>query len=301
MTSPFEVAFQEELNALDRFLQNWIKNYKKSVPPENKQLVDAFKYALVGGKRFRPLLTLLTAKAFKQDIKHLLPYAWSVELLHTYSLIHDDLPAMDNAEKRRGRLSLHKAFNEAIAILTGDALLTEAFELAVSYKPKPLQNTSLLVQLLVQAVGGRGMISGQMLDLQAAGTHAADPQVVDLQIANNRSIDLERLYDLKTGALISASILGAAMISGVKKRELSKLKVFAQKLGIAFQIADDLEDFNEQSDEKANIINYAHQLGVQVAKRKLHKLFSQSLEVLKTIENTKALQKLMHLHFERQL
>ncbi len=321
MTSFFEVAFQKELDLLDRFLQSWIENYRKNVPPENKQLVEALKHALVGGKRFRPLLALLIAKAFKQDMKCVLPYACSIEFLHSYSLIHDDLPAMDNAEKRRGRLSLHKAFNEGTAILTGDALLTEAFELAVSHKSRFLQDTSSLICLLVQAVGGRGMISGQMLDLQAVDLQAVDlqavdpqavdpqavdpqavdPQVVDLQVSNNKSINLERLYDLKTGGLICASIIGAAMISGVKELDLLKLKSFAHKLGIAFQIADDLEDFNEQSDKSANVINCAHQWGVQVAKKKLYKLFSQSLEILKSIENTKGLQMLMRLHFEKQL
>lgn len=287
MTSSFEIAFQEELAFFHQFLQTWIEKYQKNVPSKNNQLIEALKYALKGGKRFRPLLVILTTKSFKQDVKCVLPYACSVEFLHTYSLIHDDLPAMDNAEKRRGRLSLHKAFNEAIAILTGDALLTEAFGLAVSYKPKFLKDTSSLVQLLVQAAGGQGMISGQMIDLQA--------------IHDGQSIDLEQLYDLKTGALISSSVMGAAVLSEVQEPTVLKLKDFAQKLGIAFQIADDLEDFEEQSDGKLNIINCAHQWGLKTAREKLYALYQEALGILKSIENTENLQNLMQLHFKKHL
>ena len=287
MTSPFKAVFQEELDLLNCFFQNWITNYHKSIPCNNKQLVDAFKYAFTGGKRFRPLLVILTAKAFKQNIQHILPYACAVEFLHIYSLIHDDLPAMDNAEKRRGRLSLHKAFNEAVAILTGDALLTEAFSLAISYKPKSLQDISPLIHLLVQAIGGRGMISGQMIDLQA--------------IHDSQPIDLEQLYDLKTGALISTSVIGAAMLSEVQDSTVLKLKSFAQKLGIAFQIADDLEDFEGQSDKKASIINCAHQWGLKTAKEKLCAFYREALDILKSIENTEDLQKLIQLHFEKHI
>ena len=340
MTTSFDVVFQNEMTLFNQFLDNWIEKYEKSIPNSNHQLIDAFKYFLAGGKRFRPLLVILTAKAFRQNVECVLPYACAVELLHNYSLIHDDLPAMDSAEKRRGRLSLHKAFNEATAILTGDAMLTEAFALAVSHKPKNMKDTSLLVQLLVQAAGGKGMITGQMLDLQAvdlqavdlqavdlqavdlqavdlqavdpqavdlqaadlqaADLQAADPQVVDLQIANNKSINLEQLYDLKTGQLISASIIGSAILSGAKKSDILKLKGFAQKSGIAFQIADDLEDFREQGDDKS-IINCVHEWGVQAAQKRLCELFNQSLNILKSIENTEYLQKLMQLHFAKYL
>ena len=295
MTSPFEIAFQNELTLFNQFLQSWIKKYQKSVPNKAHQLVEALKYALVGGKRFRPLLSVLTAKTFKQDVEAVLPYACAIELLHTYSLIHDDLPAMDNADSRRSRASLHKAFNEAIAILTGDALLTEAFDLAVSCKSEFLKNTASLVQLLAKASGGRGMISGQILDLQAV-----DPHAVDSQEEDNKSIDLEQLYELKTGALISASIIGAAMLSGATKPDILKLKDFAQKLGIAFQIADDIEDFEKQSDDRS-VINCVHQWGIQTAQNKLQGCFDQSLDILKSIENTQGLQRLIHLHFGKHL
>ena len=290
MTGPFISSFQSELSLFHQFLQNWIKKYQESIPHQAHQLIEALKYAVVGGKRFRPLLAILTAKAFRQDVEHILPYACAVEFLHTYSLIHDDLPAMDNADKRRGRSSLHKAFNEATAILAGDALLTEAFILAVSYKSQNLEDTSTLVDILGQAVGGRGMISGQILDIR----------LVNSQIAGNKSIDLEELYSLKTGALISASIVGIAMLSGIKDSDILKLKDFAYKLGIAFQVADDLEDFEQQSDHKS-VINCAHQWGVQVAQKKLWKLYNQSLDILKSIENTEGLQKLIRLHFSKSL
>ena len=190
MTGPLEASFQNELNLFNQFLQSWIKKYQKSIPTQAQQLVDALKYALTGGKRFRPLLVILTAKIFRKDLKLALPYACAVEFLHTYSLIHDDLPAMDNADKRRGQPSLHKSFDEATAILTGDALLTEAFALAVSHQRKSF-NTALLIQLLVQTAGGRGMIGGQILDLQAADPQTVDPQAVDPQAVDPQAVDLQ--------------------------------------------------------------------------------------------------------------
>ena len=214
---------------------------------------------------------------------------------------------MDNADQRRGRTSLHKAFNEAIAILTGDTLLTEAFDLAVSCRSDFLKDTASLVELLAKAAGGRGMISGQILDLQAVDLQAADPQAADpaldiktagLQDGDMKSVDLEELYNLKTGALISAAIVGVAILSGATELDISKLKMFAQKLGIAFQIADDIEDFEEQSGDKS-VINCVHRWGIQIAQNKLQESFNQSLDILKSIENTEYLQKLMHLHFDK--
>lgn len=283
--NPFD-AFQNQLTIFEHFLQDWIDHYKKKMPIENERLIDAFEYALSGGKRFRPLLTILTARVFKQDLQYVLPYACGIEFLHTYSLIHDDLPAMDNASKRRGRPSLHKAFDEATAILTGDALLTEAFELAIYHKP-PHQETSSLIKLLVQAAGGRGMISGQMMDLQT--------------INDKHDLDLEQLYNLKTGAVISACVIGAALLSGAQESSLVVFKDFAQKLGIAFQIADDLEDFEQDSFKKPQTVNCVHQWGLKKAKERLETLSKEALDILESISETKDLQSLARWNMNRVL
>ena len=284
--NPFKESFQSQLTVFDHFLQNWINNYKKKIPLESKILVDAFEYALSGGKRFRPLLAILTAKVFKKDIQCVLPYACAIEFLHTYSLIHDDLPAMDNASKRRGRPSLHKAFDEATAILTGDALLTEAFELAICHTAND-QNISSLIGLLVQAVGGRGMISGQIMDLQTINKH-------------DHPLNLEWFYSLKTGALISASVVGVAILLEVQESSSLALKKIAQKLGIAFQIADDIEDF-EQDKLKAKTVNCVYQWGFKKAKERLDALSKQALDILISITGTEDLQKLVQWNLRRIL
>ena len=157
MIETLSSSLQEQHALFEAFLDHWLEDYAKEVPSENKELIRAFKYALKGGKRFRPLLVLSTAKTFHKDLNAVLPFACAVEFIHTYSLIHDDLPAMDNAAMRRGRPSHHKAFSEATAILTGDALLTEAFTLAIhESRSAPYDHSAALVYLLACAAGGKG-------------------------------------------------------------------------------------------------------------------------------------------------
>ncbi len=267
-------SFQEMVVLFDKFLQDWINTYQQKIPPENKQLIKAIKYALKGGKRFRVLLALSVAKSLntkslltkesiqKENMHFVLPFACGVEFIHTYSLVHDDLPAMDNASQRRGRLSLHKAFDEATAILVGDTLLTEAFSLVAYY---PI-HAKALVELLALAAGGQGMISGQMMDLQAK---------------NHAHLDLEKLYTLKTGALILAPVVGTATLLKARTLVVTHLEKFAQNLGIAFQIADDLEDFDSTDSHTVPSINCVQRWGFHKAKKKLQ---DYSLNAIKALE-----------------
>lgn len=209
---------------------------RELLPPLNsfpEQLHEAVYYTLfAGGKRLRPLLAIASCEAVGGESEKCLPLACAIELIHTYSLVHDDLPAMDNDDYRRGQLTAHKKFGEAIAILTGDALLTEAFYLLSSpvfAGGDPLLSRQIIRELS-EASGSRGMVGGQAFDLALEGK-----EDVTLEM-------LENLHRRKTGALISASVTAGARVGGASEKELEALKSYGQKLGLAFQIKDDILD-----------------------------------------------------------
>jgi geranylgeranyl diphosphate synthase type II len=209
---------------------------RELLPPLNsfpEQLHESIYYTLfAGGKRLRPLLAIASCEAVGGESDKCLPLACAIELIHTYSLVHDDLPAMDNDDYRRGQLTAHKKFGEAIAILTGDALLTEAFYLLSS--PVFAGGDSILSRQIIhelsEASGSRGMVGGQAFDLALEGK-----EDVTLEM-------LENLHRRKTGALISASVGTGARIGGASDGELEALKSYGQKVGLAFQIKDDILD-----------------------------------------------------------
>ncbi|WP_156481812.1 polyprenyl synthetase family protein [Ferroacidibacillus organovorans] len=193
------------------------------------RLLDAMTYSLLGGgKRLRPTLLLMTARACGLPIDRVLPTACAVEMIHTYSLIHDDLPAMDNDDYRRGKLTNHKQFDEATAILAGDALLTLAFE-TILLTEVDAQTRLFLVRELSQASGARGMVAGQMLDLLAEGKRITDEQLVEI-------------HAKKTGALLRASVRMGALAAEVNQETLCALTIYAESIGLAFQIQDDILD-----------------------------------------------------------
>lgn len=190
-----------------------------------------------GGKRIRPLLTLATYEAVTggTDATPALPAAAAVELVHTYSLVHDDLPCMDDDDERRGRPTVHVQFGEAVAVLAGDALLTEAFRILAT-APLPAQTRIDLVGELSTAAGHVGMVGGQAADI-ALGSSITDPAV------------LERLHRLKTGALIRASVRMGAMVAGASPEQLQALTTYGEHVGLAFQLADDVLDADEADDD----------------------------------------------------
>lgn len=189
-------------------------------------LYSAARYSLLsGGKRIRPLLTLATAHLFNVEISKALAPACALEMIHTYSLIHDDLPCMDDDDFRRGKPSLHKAFSEAHAVLAGDFLLTYSFEvLATSLSLSPHQKIDL-IQVIARAAGGEGMIGGQVLD-----------------IAEARSVSLQELHQKKTGALFTAAVQCGGIVANVSSEQFAILTRFGKHLGYLFQVVDDILD-----------------------------------------------------------
>jgi len=197
----------------------------------SSHIIKAMKYSLMaGGKRIRPILCLAATKAVGGNLESSLPAACAIEMIHTYSLIHDDLPAMDDDELRRGKPTSHVAFDEATAILAGDALLTLAFQILSS--PVKIKESEALIwlnviQVISSAAGFKGMIDGQMKDIISEGTSLS----LD---------DLENMHALKTGALIEASIFSGAILGNGSQEQIKQLGIYAKNIGLAFQVTDDI-------------------------------------------------------------
>jgi geranylgeranyl diphosphate synthase, type II len=211
-------------------LQHQVDTYLASLrfagEPGTARLEEAMRYSLLaGGKRIRPVLSLATAEALGRRPADVLPLAAAIEMIHTYSLIHDDLPAMDDDDLRRGKPTCHVAFGEDVAILAGDGLFAEALRLALSDQQGDPANVLAAVSEIVGAAGVRGMVGGQYLDVAAdAGT------------------ELRHLHELKTGALIAASVGSILALEGVNGPATMPFRRFAAELGVVFQIVDDILD-----------------------------------------------------------
>jgi geranylgeranyl diphosphate synthase type II len=220
-----------------QYLENQQKKIDKTLreilPPLNtfpEKLHEAMYYPLfAGGKRLRPILMTASCDAVGGESDRYLPVACAIELIHTYSLVHDDLPSMDNDDYRRGQLTAHKKFGEAVAILAGDALLTEAFYIMASFSDDPALFCRMIEELSL-AAGSRGMVGGQVFDLALEGKEEV---TVDM---------LEKLHRHKTGALMTASVSIGAMAGKATKQQFESLKVYGQKVGLAFQVTDDILD-----------------------------------------------------------
>jgi geranylgeranyl diphosphate synthase type II len=214
---------------VDKALAKWVAG-KDDFPP---QVHRAMHYSLfAGGKRLRPILVLASTEAVGGRIADSLPLACAFELIHTYSLIHDDLPSMDNDDLRRGKPTSHKVFGEAVAILAGDALLTEAFLLGARpdlMKKVPPRRRLRALWRLSLAAGSQGMVGGQTMDILTQGKKIDPPT-------------LEYIHTHKTGALIAASVAVGAILGGASARECRALEDYGSRLGLAFQITDDLLD-----------------------------------------------------------
>ena len=245
------------------------------------QIVEAMRYSLfAGGKRLRPILCLAATEVVGGKRETALPVACALEMIHTYSLIHDDLPAMDNDDFRRGKPTNHRIFGEAIAILAGDGLLTEAFYL-LSYpdlleRIPPVQLVRIS-HLVAQAAGFRGMISGQVMDLEATGKE------IGLE-------ELKVIHDHKTGALIQVAMESGAIIGGGNKTEVEALKEYGTQIGLAFQIVDDILDIegnpeemgkNTGSDEFQQKATYPKLLGLSKAKEMAQTCIKRGIHALK--------------------
>ncbi|MDD4779670.1 MAG: polyprenyl synthetase family protein [Tissierellia bacterium] len=223
-------------------IEQWLFNKTKKVESylneivevknnPQKMLYESMNYSLLsGGKRLRPILMIGAYEIFDNNIEKVMPFACAMEMIHTYSLIHDDLPAMDDDDYRRGRLSNHKMFNEATAILAGDALLNKAFEVALETIEKydlDVKRAAKALSVIGKSSGTEGMIGGQ---------------IVDINGKFNNIDELKYMYSLKTGAIIKSSVVAGAILGGAKEEEIFFLEKYAELLGLAFQIEDDILD-----------------------------------------------------------
>lgn len=215
--------------ALDRFLP------KENTKPAT--IHKAMRYSLfAGGKRLRPILCLAAAEACGGKIDNALPLACAMECIHTYSLVHDDLPSMDNDDFRRGRPTCHKVFGDGIAVLAGDALLTVAFEIVSRAKPTRRYDMSILLSEIAVAAGSRKLIAGQVADLEAEGKKT------------NRT-ELRYIHENKTAAILTTTVRLGAMSADANAKQLSAITKFGRALGLAFQVIDDILDVTQTSEK----------------------------------------------------
>jgi geranylgeranyl diphosphate synthase type II len=209
------------------------------------RLFEAMRYSLLdGGKRLRPILTLASCEAVGGSLDDAISFACALEMIHTYSLIHDDLPTMDNDDLRHGKPSNHKVYGDAIATLAGDALLTDAFA-AVARSPLANKSPAVVLEVVAElsdAAGSRGMVSGQAIDLLGEG------RAMNLE-------QLEYLHSKKTGALFLASVVGGARLGGATRPQLDSLSKYARSLGLCFQVVDDLLDVEASTEQMGKRTN----------------------------------------------
>lgn len=274
----YQKICQERVNAL-------LEKLFIAPQPELARLYEAMRYSvMIGGKRVRPLLVYGACETLSGDLAQADGAACAVELIHAYSLVHDDLPAMDNDDLRRGQPTTHKAYDEACAILVGDGLQSLAFEVLAGLMPNenPIATSLEMIRVLSKAAGARGMVGGQAIDLQSVG------EKLDQQA-------LEAMHRYKTGALIEASVvLGALASNRVSEQQIKKLKNYSQAIGLAFQVQDDILDI--ESDTKTlgkqqgadlahNKPTYPALLGLDGAKQYIKQLHEQALEALSGFSN----------------
>lgn len=250
-----------------------------------KRLHSAMRYSIfAGGKRLRPILTLAACEAVGGNLKHALPAACSLEMIHTYSLIHDDLPAMDNDDLRRGVATNHKAFGEAMAILAGDALLTHAFHVLSDPEFLSVQEAERLriVREISDAAGSKGMVGGQAVDILSEGSETIDQPT------------LEYIHTRKTGAMIRAAVRVGARVGGADEIEMADLTGYGEKIGLAFQITDDLLDIlgderklgkHVGSDLERGKKTYPALFGMKESEKRAHELMEAAVDALSRFDH----------------
>ena len=272
---------------MDAFLEAYLRDRRRIVeealfkylPAENNtpaEIYKAVRYSVfAGGKRIRPILCLAAAEACGGNIESSMPVACSLELIHTYSLIHDDLPSMDNDDFRRGKPTCHKVFGENIAILAGDALLTEAFVLLSRAEKVDSSAEKLLVVIheIAQAAGIAGMVGGQTLDV------LSEKSSPDLEV-------LQQIHRRKTGAMIKAAVVSGAIMSDAPKDKIQALADYGMNIGIAFQIADDILNVEGDrelmgketgSDKALGKVTYPSLMGMDYAKQELQNSIDKAM------------------------
>jgi len=226
------VNLRAYLERRQRLVNRALERFVPPEPAQPKGLAEGMRYSLFsGGKRIRPILLMAAAESVGGRARAVLPYACGMEMIHTYSLVHDDLPAMDNDDLRRGKPTTHVEFGEAMGILIGDALLTEAFRImaeAAARAGDPRRALAAIREIAV-AAGARGMVAGQVADMKAEGSRPDLPTV-------------EFIHVRKTGAMLLAAVRAGALLAGAAPAQLRRLSGYGERLGLAFQVADDILD-----------------------------------------------------------
>lgn len=269
-----------KVDEIKNYINDYLKVYFDNKGSYNKIIYDSASYSLnIGGKRIRPILFLLTYNLYKNNYKEAIEMASAIEMIHTYSLIHDDLPCMDNDDLRRGMPTNHKKFGEDIAVLAGDLLLNEAMSIMFNYSIKHGENALKAAKEIADSAGGEGMIGGQVVDI----------------INESKLISKEELiymHSKKTGELIRSSIVGGAILGNAPKKDIEILNNFGLKLGLAFQIKDDILDIigdvsklgkNIKSDENNNKSNFISLFGLDYCEKECIKLTNECIDLLKDL------------------
>lgn len=279
------MPWRKKLKYYTNIIDENLNEYMSINPSMNKILIDAMKYSLMaGGKRLRPILVLASYELFSKNLERVIPYACGIEMIHTYSLIHDDLPAMDNDDYRRGKLTNHKVFGEGIAILAGDGLLNYSFEIMLNdaLNRKNTEHYLRSIKTIAEAAGIHGMIGGQTVDLESESKSIS-------------SETLEYIHLNKTAALISAPLKVGAIIGGAMEDDIRNMKLAGKNLGLAFQIRDDILDIigdedklgkNIGSDESKYKATYPSIHGLEKSKEKINVLTSEAIRILKQYDNS---------------
>lgn len=271
---------ENELNAKANMVTSALDDLLSLRDKDYDSVIEAMRYsAMCGGKRLRPAMLLMFYELFGGNAEDALPFACALEMIHTYSLIHDDLPCMDNDDMRRGKPSCHIAFGESTAMLAGDGLLTLAFETAAKCRITPKERVVNAIGLLAKYSGVEGMIGGQVIDLAAEGK------------ALNRE-EVEKMYSLKTGALIELTARIAAELSGACDDRLCLAVNYCKKIGLAFQIVDDILDIKGDSailgkptgsDADENKSTFVRVVGLENAEKTVNDLTAEAKDIASSL------------------
>ena len=272
--------FKENQLKKVEYIESVLETYLPKKEGYQELIMDAMGYSVMaGGKRLRPMLMMETFRLFGGEGKLVEPFMAAMEMIHTYSLVHDDLPAMDNDDYRRGRKTTHVVYGEDMAILAGDALLNFAFETATkAFTMFPEKSTQIgkALQILAGKAGIYGMIGGQVVDVKNAGNPVSKEK-------------LDFIYELKTSALIESSMMIGAVLAGASDEDVQKIERIAKGVGIAFQIQDDILDVTSTaevlgkpilSDEKNDKTTYVTLIGLEKAKEQVEQISMEAIELL---------------------
>lgn len=265
----FYSEYKQRINSIDSYMEERFAEFKDC----EKIIYDAMHYSVFnGGKRIRSVLCTETAKMLGTEEKKIMPFSMAIELIHAFSLVHDDLPCMDDADMRRSQPSCHKKYGEAIALLAGDALLNTAYEIMAAECSDNPRAVSAMKHISASA-GVHGMINGQVRDLEFSEKGDADEK------------KLTALIEQKTMALIMTGVISGAYVAGADAQTMTKLQEFAYCMGMAFQIRDDFEDEEEDKNEEHGCPNFINVLGRERALEKMNYYIETALKIIDEFDN----------------